>query len=133
MTTSKMMDEGKYKFLDILFGDEPVESVLYVGLYKNVTEPLTSDTLTDLAEVSGYGYARQALNRGSWALVDNEVTYEETTFLASGGDWGDVYGSFITDVISGVGGNLIAVEHLDAPYTIVDGKGIKIVPKFTIP
>lgn len=133
MSAKLWMDEGENHILNILLGATPVDGTWYVGLYKNATQPPESYTLADLVEVSGFGYARKPLTRGSWSITDNIATYAEQTFLASGGDWGDVWGYFITNVISGTTGKLIALEHQDAALNITDGKGIKVVPKITIP
>lgn len=128
---AKWMDEGETRLLQILFGAQPVDGVLYLGLYKNTSEPAEDDILADMVEPSGYGYARKVLTRGTWVITGDYATYPELTFLANGGDWGDVYGYFITTTLTGTGGKLLAIEHLATPFTILDGKGLKIVPKIT--
>lgn len=132
MSVAKWMDEGETRVLQILLGSQPVDGAYYLGLYKNSAEPAESATLSDLTEVSGYGYTRKTLTRGSWTISGDQATFAEQTFLAQGGDWGNIYGYFICTALTGTSGKLMAIEHFDAPYNIVDGKGIKIVPKITI-
>lgn len=129
---AKWMDEGENRVLNILLGAQAVDGTLYVGLYKNGTEPSEDLTLSSLQEPSGYGYGRKALSRGSWTITGNQAVYAETTFLANGGDWGDVWGYFICTTASGTGGKLLAIEHLGTKLSILDGKGVKVVPKITV-
>jgi len=126
---AKWVDEGENKVLDILLGATPVDATLYLGLYQDVTEPGEADGLVDITEPSGNGYARIALSRGSWSIVDDLATYAERTFTAGGGDWGDITGAFITDVASGTAGDLIAVQSFVATRTINDGDSLKVIPK----
>lgn len=128
---AKWMDEGETRLLQILFGTQPVDGTLYLGLYKNSGEPAEDDVLADMTEPSGYGYGRKALTRGTWVITGDYATYPELTFLANGGDWGDIWGYFITTSFTGTGGKLLAIEHLAQKLTVLDGKGIKIVPKMT--
>jgi len=132
MSVAKWMDEGETRVLQILFGSLAVDGAYYLGLYKNSAEPDENITVADLTEISGYGYARKSLARGSWTISGNQATYAEQTFLAQGGDWGNIYGYFITTTLTGTGGKLVAIEHFGTPFNIVDGKGIKIIPQITI-
>jgi len=126
---AKWTDAGENRVLDILLGATPVDTTLYLGLYQDVAEPGETEALADLTEPSGSGYARIALSRGSWSIVDDLATYAEQTFTASGGDWGDITGAFITDVASGTSGDLIAVQSFAAARTINDGDSLKVTPK----
>lgn len=121
-------DEGENRIANILLGATPVDGALYLGLYKDVTEPAETISLSDLSEVSGFGYSRATLSRGIWVITDNEAEYAQQTFLASGGDWGDVYGYFIGTTLDN-SGILLGIEHFSSHYTILDDKGIKITPK----
>lgn len=133
MSTAKLMDEGEIRFGQILFESQPVDGNYYLGLYTApTTEPEETLTMAGITEVTGGAYARKALVRGSWTRTNNVWEYAEQTFLAAGADYGMVYGWFITTVVSGASGKLMALEHFNAPYNIVDGKGIKITPKITI-
>lgn len=127
----KLVDEGEIRFLEILLGSRNPDGALYLGLYKTpITEPDETAVLTDLTEPSGYGYSRKTLTRGQWTLNDNVATYALQTFLASGGDWGDVYGYFIATSMDN-SGKLIALEHFASALQVLDGKGIKISPQIT--
>lgn len=127
----KLVDEGEIRFLEILLGSRNPDGALYLGLYKTpTTEPDETVVLTDLTEPSGYGYSRKTLTRGHWVLNGNVAAYTLQTFLASGGDWGDVYGYFIA-TSSDNSGKLIALEHFASALQVLDGKGIKINPQVT--
>lgn len=128
---SKLVDEGEYRIADILFGTQAVDGELYLGIYKDSSEPGEDATIASLNEVSGFGYARKTLTRGSWVLTGDAAEYAEQVFLASGGGWGDTYGYFIATSIDDTG-KLIAIEQFDAARDIEDGKGLKITPKMTV-
>ena len=130
MPVAKWHDGGENRVLNILLGATPVDGALYLGLYKNATELGESAVLSDLTEVSGLGYARKALTRGGWVIVDSMASYEIQAFLAQGGDWGNVTGYFLTTSLDG-SGVLLATEHFDVALNIVDGKGIKIESRIT--
>jgi hypothetical protein len=131
MSTAKWMDEGENRVLNILLGATPVDGVLYLGLYRNPTELSEEADLNDLDEPSGGGYGRIALTRGQWTIIGDEATYETQTFLAIGGDWGEIWGYFLATSRDN-SGKLLAAEHLDALMNVVDGKGIKVAPKITV-
>jgi hypothetical protein len=131
MGTPIWCDEGENRVLNILLGDTPVDGAWYLGLYKNSVEPGEDAKVSDLTEPSGFGYARKPLSRGlaNWTITADEATYPEQTLLAQGGDWGNIYGYFITTTLTGTGGKLMGLEHLGSAYSVLDGKGIKIIPK----
>jgi len=126
MSVAKLSSDGENRLLDILFGALPVDGVLYVGLYRNQTELAKGATLVDISEVSGYGYSRKSITRGHWTVSGNEATYPELTFMALGGEWGDIYGYFVCTSLTGISGKLLFSEHLDAPLNVASGKGVKI-------
>jgi len=125
-----LIDEGENRIARILFGDLSPDGELWLGLYKNSTEPSESATLGDIVEVSGSGYARKKLLKGSWSIDGNVATYEQQVFKALS-DWGDVHGYFIATSADD-SGKLMFVEHFSSPYSIEKDKGIKITPKITI-
>jgi len=131
MSVAKWMDEGENRVLNILLGTTPVDGVLYLGLYRNPTELSEAEKLTDIDEPSGSGYARKILTRGMWTIAGDVATYEMQTFLAAGGDWGNIWGYFIATSLDN-SGKLLATEHLNALLNIGDGRGIKIIPKITV-
>lgn len=125
---AKLVDEGEARIANVLFGSQAVDTVYYMGLYKNGSEPAETAVLTDLTEVSGSGYARKSLNRGSFSITDSVATYAEQTFTASGGDWGDVTGYFIANSADN-SGQLMWVESFSGgAYNITDGSSLKITP-----
>jgi hypothetical protein len=129
--SAKIMSEGIVRFLSILFGAQAVDASLYLGLYTNAIEPPVGYILDDLDELSiANGYSRKRLLRGGWTIANGFATYAVQTFLANGGNWGIVAGYFLATTMDN-SGKLIAVEHFDDPFTIVDGKGLKINPAIT--
>jgi hypothetical protein len=131
MPVAKLMDEGENRLLNIILGATPVDGVLYLGLYKNPSELEETAKLTDLTEPSGSGYGRKIMIRGSWTITNDHATYTPQTFLAQGGDWGNVTGYFIATSVDN-NGKLLATEHFDVALNLVDGKGVKIQPKITV-
>ena len=107
---------------------------LYFGLYTDTIEPPITAALpaTDITELALGGYARIQLLDADWTVISNLVTNALKTFTASI-DWGDVYGSFLTDGLSGAS-QLIAVKHFsNGPFNVLNGKTIDLTPKFLIP
>jgi hypothetical protein len=125
MGLAKLMDQGENRVLNILFGTQDVDTVLYLGLYKNVAALAEDAALTGLEEPVGFGYARIAVSRGSWTISGASATYPAQTFLADGGDWGDITGYFLGTTVNNTG-KLLFTEHLDAAIEVTDGKGIKV-------
>lgn len=127
---AKLTNEGETNVLEVyLAGD--ARGDLYLGLYTDATEPGETATLATISELpEGVdGYDRIALADVDWNVVDDLATNVQKTFTASGGDWGDVYGYFICDVITGTSGNLLFVEHFsDGPYDVLDGLSVLVTP-----
>jgi hypothetical protein len=105
---------------------------LYLGLYTNTTEPPISATLASgVTELALAGYSRIQLLDADWTVVGDLATNVLKTFTA-GEDWGNVYGSFITNLSVGVG-TLISVKHFsNSPFNVLNGKTIDITPKMLI-
>jgi hypothetical protein len=129
----KWCDEGENYLLDVFFTGEPQPGTLYLGLYTDPsTEPSESAVLSGLTEPSGADYARQSIASGDWTLSGAQATGPQKTFTASLGAWGNCYGYFLTTVLSGTSGKLLAVENFsDGPYNVPSGGSIKVTPKFT--
>lgn len=74
-------------------------------------------------ELSGLGYARQAVTFGAAAgpVTSNTSTH---TFTASGGSWGTVTHYGIFDASSG--GSLLWHGALTTPRTIADGESLTV-------
>ncbi len=109
----------------------PADS-LYLGLYTDTTEPPITATLSaGLTELALTGYGRIQLLDADWTVADDLASNVLKTFTA-GEDWGNVYGSFITNLAAGAG-TLIAVKHFtNGPFNVLNGKTIDIQPKMLI-
>jgi len=130
---AKLVNEGEHRIADILFGSQAVDTTLYIGLYTApTTEPSETAVLADLTEHSGDGYARIALSRGTWTVLNSVASYAEQTFDASGGDWGNCYGYFIATSSDGSGKLMFIEQFSDGPYDVSDGDSIKITPNITL-
>lgn len=126
---AKWVDEGEHNVLSIYLKNATQNSNLYLGLYKNSSEPAEDAALTNLTEPSGSGYARIALAPADWSGAADEMAQPQKTFTASGGDWGNCYGYFIA-TSSDNSGKLLAVEQFsDGPYNVVNGGSVKITAK----
>ncbi len=132
---AKWVDQGESETLDVLFVATAVWGNTYLGMYTDAAEPGETATLpggaTPITEVSGAGYARKTLARGSWSRTGDYVTFAQQTFTASGGSWSNVYGYFIATTSDNTG-KLLCVEHFTGgPFNVPDGGSIKITPKIT--
>tara|TARA_R110000787_G_scaffold278387_1_gene388070 strand:- start:172 stop:555 length:384 start_codon:yes stop_codon:yes gene_type:complete len=90
-------------------------TTVYIGLY-TANDGTTGEPST---EVSGNGYSRQAVTFGSSAsgVIANTGT---VTFTASGGDFGQVISSAISDASSA--GNILFYDSFNV--NIVDGDSV---------
>lgn len=128
LVTEGQIDIGTWYFGNIQ-SSRPADS-LYLGLYLNTTEPPITATLSSgLTELALINYSRIQLLDGDWTITDDLSENVLKTFTA-GEDWGDVYGSFLTNLPSGIG-TLIAVKHFtNGPFNVLNGKTIDITPKY---
>jgi hypothetical protein len=127
----KWVDEGEHRTLDILFGSQPVDANVYLGLYTNNTEPVEGANLAAINEPVGFAYSRKAMARGAWVITDDHADFAQQLFTATGGAWGNVYGYFIATSLDG-SGKLLCVEHFsNGPYNVQDGGTVKVTPKIT--
>ena len=132
---AKWADQGENRVVDILFGSQAVDANTYLGIYSDSSEPGETATLpggaTPITEISGAGYARKTLARGSWTITGDYAQYAQQTFTASGGSWSNCYGYFIATTSDNTG-KLLCVEHFTGgPFNVPDGGAIKITPKIT--
>jgi hypothetical protein len=105
---------------------------LYLGLYTDSTEPLETATLATITELALTGYARIQLLDADWTITDDVAENIAKTFTA-GEAWGNIYGYFICNIVSGTAGELIFVEHFSTgPFNVADTKTIEITPKITV-
>ena len=131
----KWTNAGENLIAEILGGSTTPPTKLYLGLYTSPSaEPGEDVEPDDLTEPSGNGYTRKELDRGSWSIIDDIMTYTQQTFTANGGAWGNVYGYFIATTDAGDSDEqIIAVEQFtDAPYNVQDQESVKVTPKLTI-
>jgi len=132
----KLCDEGETLVGEVfLKGD--AQPAFWLGLYKDDPEPAENATVAGLTEAQTpgvNGYNRIALADGDWTESPQGIfTNLQKTFTASGGDWGSVYGYFITTAETGTAGKLVSVEHFDdGPYPMNDGFITKVTPKMTV-
>jgi hypothetical protein len=131
----KLVTQGWIDIMTWYFGNIQTSrgaDQLYLGLYTDTTEPLISATLSaGLTELALAGYARIQLLDADWTITNGLAENVVKTFTAAA-DWGNVYGSFLTNVSVGVG-TLIAVKHFtNGPFNVLNGKTIDITPKYLI-
>lgn len=106
---------------------------LYLGLYTDTTEPPIGAALpaTNITELALAGYARIQLLDADWTISGDQADNTLKTFTAAV-DWGNVYGSFLTNASSG-SSDLIAVKHFsNGPFNVLNTKTIDVTPKFLI-
>jgi hypothetical protein len=105
---------------------------LYLGLYTDTTEPVIGASIgSGLTELALANYARIQLIDADWTVAADLATNVLKTFTA-GENWGNVYGSFLTNAVSG-GSTLIAVKHFTSgPFNVLDTKTIDVTPKFNM-
>jgi hypothetical protein len=110
----------------------------YLGLYKNTTEPAEDAAMTSITEptIGVAGYARILLGDGDWTEGAAGVfTNLEKTFTAAGGNWGDVYGYFVTTQATGTAGLLICAEQFTTPVPPLpmnNGWNLTVTPRITV-
>lgn len=117
--------EGLQYILETAFSEEQsVPANFYMGLCTDASLAETA-SLGDQTEVSGTGYARQAVASTSVGFVsastgtnDRKVTTIEVTFTA-GGTWTGAKTAFLATTVNDTG-KLIASEQLSGTITLVD-------------
>jgi hypothetical protein len=129
---AKLVDEGENRIANVLFASQSVDTVYYLGLYTNASEPAESATLTDMTELTGAGYARKTLTRGSFSVTGSIATYAEQTFTASGGNWSGITGYFIGNSADDSGQLLWVESFSEGSFNINDGSAINITPKIEV-
>jgi len=132
---AKWCDEGE-TLVGNVFLRKDAPGDLWVGLYTDDPEPAEDATLSSITELAvANGYARIALINTEWTEQATKGVFLQLQkiFTANGGDWGSVYGYFLTNCASGTAGKLASVEHFsDGPYVVNDGWSVKVTPKVTI-
>ncbi len=132
----KFVTVGHTDILTWYFGNDQSSRVadsLYLGLYTDTTEPPITAVLpaTNITELALGGYARIQLLDADWTITGDQADNVLKTFTAAV-DWGNVYGSFLTDGSAGAS-QLLAVKHFsNGPFNVLNGKTIDVTPKFLI-
>jgi hypothetical protein len=114
----------------LLTNDFQSSGSLFVGLLHTTdinTAPAASSTLATITELSGSGYARQAVTfsaPASQATVGSQVTFTFTGTPTGG----TATGWFICTVASGTAGTLIGSANLAAARTYLNGDTQKVTP-----
>lgn len=101
---------------------------LEIGLFTNSTGVDETIALGAITEPTGGGYARQDLVDANWTVTNDQATYPQITFTATGSAYtGSVYGYFIATKAAGGTPRLLHVE-IDAtgPYTISENSSYQI-------
>ena len=127
--------QGSYDTANIYLKNAAHNSQLYLGLFTNDVSALAVADLilTNLVEPVYSEYARQVLLPSSWVTVNQVSTYPDMEFMVESEPLGTIYGCFITNVLSGTSGYLIAVHTFTAPLTpTYYGDKIVITPRITI-
>ena len=117
-----LSDYGENKMLSLLKAD----GSYYLGLYTVVP----SDDGTGGTEVSGGGYARQAVTFGtpSSGSMSNSAAIEFPTATA---DWGTANGWGLFDAVSG--GNLVWYGNITTPRQLLTGDIYRVqIGNFTL-
>lgn len=109
--TAGWTQQGLQYLLRRAFREEySAPSSFYVGLGTN-TSLATNATMSSITELSGNGYAREAVTNdsASWRGegiedADYRAVADEVTFTADGGDWSRAKIGFLCSTASGTGG-----------------------------
>lgn len=132
----KWCNEGETSVGNVYLKGEARPAGFYLGLFMDVAEPAEDAVVADITEVpAANGYARIKLEDADWTeqATKGEFLNIQKLFEAAGGDWGAVYGYFVTTALAGTAGLLINAELFsDGPYTMNDGWSCKVTPKVNI-
>jgi hypothetical protein len=128
---SQLHTEGLQFLLETAFTkQQTIPATYYIGLATGVLADVA--TLATLTEVSGTGYARQAVTAGATDFTsaatgtnDRKVTTKTVTFTA-GGTWTGAVTVFLCTVISGTTGKLIASAPLSLTRTLGNGDTLAV-------
>ena len=129
--------EGLQYLLEVAMSEQQsIPANFYIGLATDVS--LAEDaTLASLTEVSGTGYARQAvasdnidLTSAATGTNDRKITTKTVTFTA-GGVWTGAKTAFLATTIDGTG-KLLASAPLSLTRTLGDGDSLNVSMVITL-
>jgi hypothetical protein len=131
----KWCDQGRTSVGEIYLRAIPRPD-LYLGLYKNVTEPIAGDDMADIIEAAtpgDKGYDRILLNPADWVESPSGMWINVAqAFGPSGGGWGAITGFFITTALTGTAGDLVCVKNFPGgSYQVSDGSMLILTPIVT--
>lgn len=123
-----LTDEGEEAILNTFFAKTVSPPTnFYIGMVNDT--PAETDTLASLTgEPSTGGYARKVVTFSAAAIDAGDYQAQSTTvnFAPSGASIGPVTHQFLTDVVSGTSGLLIAYVALGATRTILEGDDLDV-------
>ena len=133
---SRLHDQGEANIGNIYLRNQAHNANLFLGLYTNATQPIQADTMVQVTEVSGGGYARITLPPADWTQVggqtgegDTRFDQPQRTFTFTAGV-GNVTGCFITTALTGTAGLLVTTEHFPVGVNINQtGFEVRITPR----
>lgn len=125
-----LLDEGEQLMLDSFFRAASLTANFYLALL--TATPAETATMATMSEVTGTGYARIAMVRGTSDFPtlalnggDYQVTTLQKTFTATG-TWTAATDLALVTVVSGTAGKLIATTALSTTRTLVNGDTLNV-------
>ena len=136
---AELHSEGLQFLLEAAMTEEQVvPASFYIGLAQDAALD-EADALTDLTEVTGTSYARQAVASDNVDLTsaaagtnDRKVTTKTVTFTAGADDWDDANTAFLCTVVSGTAGKLIASAPLSETRSLTIGDSLQVSMVITL-
>lgn len=130
--------EGENHILRTYFNNTPFVGPFYIGLGKGPIPQSESATLSDVNEISGFGYARMPLPRDAspygWSITDDEATAAEVSWFNSDltTSWQPADYAFLTLSALGTDAPAVLIAAVDLTSTVILGpqKKFKVIFKF---
>ena len=115
-----LANEGEVDMLDVYFDSQAVRTTLYFGLLS--AAPGETTTEATMSEISGTGYARIAVTRGTdWGVPTHAGgTASATKTFTAGGTWTAATDLSLSTSSSGTAGLFIAWSALSATRTLIN-------------
>lgn len=129
---AKLVSEGENRIANVLFASQTLDSVYYLGLYTNGSEPAETAGLADIVELTGGDYSRKTLTRGSFSVSGSIATYAQQAFTANGGDWSGITGYFIGNSADNSGQLMWVESFSEGTFNINDGSTLNIIPNIEV-
>jgi len=133
---SRLHDQGEANIGQVYLRNQAHNANLFLGLYTNATQPIQADTMVQVTEVSGGGYARITLPPADWAQQGGQTGEGGTRFDQPQRVWtfsaavGNVTGYFITTASTGTASPLVMSEHFPAAVNVNQaGFEVRITPR----